>query len=67
MLTLKQADCLDLLQTIENNSIDLIATDPPYYRVKTDDWDRQWESKEAFFVWLNQVVQDYARVLNPTR
>ena len=65
-MTLRQLDCLDLLKTIDDNSIDLIATDPPYFRVKTDDWDRQWNSQTEFLEWLNQVVKEYARVLKPT-
>lgn len=65
-LTLRQLDCLDLLKTIANNSIDLIATDPPYFRVKSDSWDRQWNSQTEFLSWLNQVVKEYARVLKPT-
>ena len=30
MIKLLHGDCLDLLDNIENNSIDLILTDPPY-------------------------------------
>ena len=29
-ITLLKGDCLDLLKTIPDNSIDLILTDPPY-------------------------------------
>ena len=65
-LILRQLDCLDLLKTIDDNSIDLVAIDPPYFRVKADDWDRQWNSQAAFLTWLDQVVKEYARVLKPT-
>ena len=65
-LILKQTDCLDLLQTINDNSIDLIATDPPYFRVKADDWDRQWDTQQEFTEWLSSVVKEFARVLKPT-
>ena len=30
MIDLKQGDCLELMKNIEDNSIDLIVTDPPY-------------------------------------
>lgn len=66
MYMLTQADCLDFLKTINDSSIDLIATDPPYFRVKTAFWDRQWKTKADFFEWLNKVVKEYARVLKPT-
>ena len=66
MQMLTQADCLDYLATLSDNSVDLIATDPPYFRVKTATWDRQWKNKTDFLLWLNKVVKEYARVLKPT-
>ncbi len=65
-LTLKKQDCLEFLVNINDSSIDLIATDPPYYRVKTDDWDRQWKTKDDFLIWLDAVVAEFSRVLKPT-
>lgn len=65
-IRLVRCDCLELLQGIPDNSIDLIATDPPYYKVKADDWDRQWPTKAAFFTWLEEVLKEYHRVLKPT-
>lgn len=37
-------DCLDVMPTLADNSVDLIATDRPYYRVKGEAWDRQWKT-----------------------
>lgn len=65
-IDLRHADCLELLATLPDDSIDLIATDPPYYRVKDEDWDRQWKTQEEFFVWLSLVLAEYRRVLKPT-
>ncbi|EJC9627660.1 site-specific DNA-methyltransferase, partial [Escherichia coli] len=28
------ADCLEFIQTLPENSVDLIVTDPPYFKVK---------------------------------
>jgi adenine-specific DNA-methyltransferase len=64
-LTLHNTDCLKLLATLDDNSIDLIATDPPYYNVKTEKWDRQWKNKQAFFDWLETVLAELHRVLKP--
>ena len=33
-ITLVNADSLEYLKTIPDNSIDLVATDPPYFQVK---------------------------------
>jgi len=64
-VTLLQGDCLELLPTLEDNSIDLIATDPPYYKVKGDAWDRQWDTPALFLAWLDTVLEQMARVLKP--
>lgn len=65
-IKLCKSDCLDLLVTLEDNSIDLIATDPPYFKVKGDAWDNQWKNKEDFFTWLDSVLIELHRVLKPT-
>lgn len=65
-MMLKQQEALEFLSDIPDNTIDLIATDPPYYNVKPDAWDRQWKNKADFLEWLEKVVQEYARVLRPT-
>lgn len=61
-----RANCLTYLATIPDNSVDLIATDPPYYKVKSEGWDRQWKTKADFFKWLSQVLEQLQRVLKPT-
>lgn len=37
MIKLLNGDCIDLLDTIEDNSIDCIITDPPYNISKEND------------------------------
>ena len=39
-----QGDCLEVLKTIEDQSIDLVLTDPPYF---LDKLDNSWNSKEV--------------------
>lgn len=58
-------DCLDVLTTLPASSVDLIATDPPYYRVKGEAWDRQWKTPALFLAWLDRVLVEFARVLKP--
>lgn len=65
-LWLHKTDCLSLLATLPDNSIDLIATDPPYFKVKRDAWDNQWATESQFLNWLDTVLCEYARVLKPT-
>lgn len=64
-ITLHHTDALSLLSQLADNSIDLIATDPPYYKVKGEAWDNQWENKAHFFEWLDTILAEYHRVLKP--
>jgi len=58
-------DCLQVLPTLPDNSVDLVLTDPPYFKVKGDAWDRQWDKPGQFLLWLDAVVEQLARVLKP--
>ena len=63
--TLHLGDCLEVLRTLPDCSVDAVVTDPPYYRVKSEDWDRQWDNPGAFLAWLDQVAEQWQRVLKP--
>lgn len=63
--TLHCGDCVDYMATMADNSVDLIATDPPYFKVKGDAWDRQWDTPKAFLSWLDTVLVQFARILKP--
>ena len=58
-------DCLDVLPTLAAGSIDLILTDPPYYKVKNLPWDRQWDTAAGYLEWLDAVLAEFYRVLKP--
>lgn len=38
-VVLMQGDCLELLQDIPDGSVDMVLTDPPYGKEKTDGMD----------------------------
>jgi site-specific DNA-methyltransferase (adenine-specific) len=63
--SLSHADCLDWLPTLPSKSVNLIATDPPYYRVKSESWDRQWKTPKDYLSWLDKVLKEFQRVLAP--
>jgi site-specific DNA-methyltransferase (adenine-specific) len=63
---LEHGDCLDWLPSVPSGSVDLVATDPPYFGVKAEEWDNQWKSEREFLEWLGIVVDELARVLKPT-
>ncbi|WP_168385790.1 DNA-methyltransferase [Erwinia amylovora] len=62
---LVNADSLVYIKTLPDNSIDLIATDPPYYRVKNCAWDRQWDTVTDYLAWLDEFLAEFWRVLKP--
>lgn len=63
--TLYCGDALDVLRSLPSNSIDLIATDPPYFRVKGLAWDRAWDTRDGFIAWIGQLADEWCRVLKP--
>lgn len=64
-LTLLHGDCLAVMQEMPTNSVDLIATDPPYYKVKGDAWDNRWDTAEAFLAWFDLLAAQWQRILRP--
>lgn len=58
-------DCLEWLRALPAASVNLVATDPPYYRVKKEAWDRQWKTPQAYLAWLDTVLAEFQRVLAP--
>lgn len=60
-----QGDARAMLWWLPTDSVDLILTDPPYYRVKDAAWDRQWDTPSAYLEWLDTVAEEWQRVLKP--
>jgi len=60
-----QGDAREMLWWLPTDSVDLILTDPPYYRVKDAAWDRQWDTPSAYLEWLDTVAEEWQRVLKP--
>jgi site-specific DNA-methyltransferase (adenine-specific) len=54
-----------VLPTLPDASVHLIIIDPPYYRVKTEAWDRQWPTREAYLRWLRGLAKEWRRTLTP--
>ena len=62
---LQRGDCLELMRALPDNSVDLVLTDPPYFKVKDEPWDNQWAKPQGFLAWLDTVVDEFQRVLKP--
>ena len=62
-------DCLDLLRGLDDNSIDLVLTDPPYY-IGYDGgkgWDSAWDTEQDYLDWCKLWTAECVRVLKPNR
>ncbi len=64
-VTIYHGDCLAVLPELPDNSVDLIVTDPPYFKVKSVAWDNQWDKPSDFLAWLDRVLVEFARTLKP--
>ena len=62
-MTIKKIDALQLLQSLDDKSVDLILTDPPYFKLLKIDWDNQWKTKDDYLNWLEIIVKECQRVL----
>ena len=68
-ITLKQGDCLELMKELDDESVDAVIIDPPYYKIMTKewngkkhDWDNQWENFRVYLDWLTKVCKEIKRV-----
>ena len=62
---LYHGDCLSVMAGMEPDTFDAIVTDPPYYKVKGEAWDRQWNTPAGFLQWLDGVLAEFYRLLKP--
>jgi DNA modification methylase len=61
-LIYKNQDCIEFLKTLDDRSVDLICTDPPYYRVVNDEWDNQWFTIDEYYRWCEDWISQLGRV-----
>ena len=61
--TVHHGDCLELMQDIPDSSVNLILTDPPYFKVKNEAWDRQWGKPQEFLKWMDVILEQFYRIL----
>lgn len=58
------ADCVDgLSKDVDDESIDLIIADPPYFKVIGEKWDYMWRTEEDYLEWSKEWINEVTRVL----
>lgn len=57
-------DCiLGMADRIENESIDLVIADPPYFKVIGEKWDYLWRTEDDYLEWAKKWIVEVSRVL----
>ena len=67
MMKLYHNDCIDILKNMVDNNdvIDHIICDLPYFQVIKDDFDNQWDSVESYVDWFNVLLQYIKQIIKP--
>lgn len=60
MIDLRLGDCLEILPTIPDESIDLVFVDPPYNIGKA-----AWDRIDGYLEWCDEWIAECSRVLKP--
>ncbi len=56
-------DCISVMKEIEDNCIDTVIADPPYWKVIGEKWDYVWKTEEEYVQWTLKWMKEVARVL----
>lgn len=56
-------DCIQGMSTMPDECVDLVISDPPYWKVVGHTWDYQWRTREDYLEWSEKWLQQAARVL----
>lgn len=66
---LANEDCIKYLRQLEDNSVDLVLTDPPYF-IGYDGgkgWDSSWKDEDDYLHWCKKWTKECERVLKQNR
>ena len=50
-------DCISAMDTIKNESVDLVIADPPYWKVVSEKWDYMWRTENDYLEWSKQWLE----------
>lgn len=54
---------MQYVKEMPDDSVDLIVTGPPYFKVKPLGWDNQWKGEEDYLRWLDNCLAEFWWVL----
>jgi len=50
-------DCFDFVNSLQDGSVDLFLTDPPYMGILEDSWDNQWKTVKEYVDWMYRLLE----------
>lgn len=56
-------DCMKIMQKLDNDSVDLVVADPPYWKVIGEKWDYQWKTEKDYVEWSLKWIKEVSRIL----
>lgn len=57
-------DCVNgMRQRIEDESVDLVIADPPYFKVIGEKWDYLWRTEDDYLDWSKKWINEASRTL----
>lgn len=57
-------DCISgMAEKIEDETVDLIIADPPYFKVIGEKWDYLWRTEDDYLEWSKKWITEASRVL----
>lgn len=62
-IELRKGDVVEELKKMRVSSVDLVVTDPPYFQIVQDEWDRQWKTVGEYQKWVERWAKELRRVL----
>lgn len=62
--TIYNIDCIKgLKEYFDDESVDLVIADPPYFKVIGEKWDYAWRTEEDYLEWSKEWIAEASRVL----
>lgn len=58
-------DCLEVMRGMPDNCVDVVLTDPPYFKIVANEWDRQWKTIAEFQEWVGVIGRELRRIMRP--
>lgn len=45
-------DCFDFVKSLQDQEVDLVLMDPPYFNIVKEHWDNQWKTVDDYVQWM---------------